>query len=76
MQMLIEMISTAEEIVVTTTMITVRDELLSFPAQSGKLLNVGTEEEKNNKTVRKKKKIKYRYNITLSKNSLLNKKYP
>ena len=35
MQMLIEMISTAEEIVVTTTMITVRDELLSFPAQSG-----------------------------------------
>ena len=75
MQMLIEMISTAEEIVVTTTTITVRDELLSFSAQSGKLLNVGTE-EKNNKTVRKKKKLKYRYNITLSKNSLLNKKYP
>ena len=60
MQMLIEMISTAEEIVVTTTTITVRDELLSFSAQSGKLLNVGTEEEKNNKTVRKKKKLKYR----------------
>ena len=45
MQMLIEMISTAEVIstaeaiemiiVVTTTMIKVRDELLSFPAQSG-----------------------------------------
>ena len=48
MQMLIEMISTAEVtstaeaiemiIVVTTTMITVRDELLSFPAKSGILL--------------------------------------
>ena len=33
--MLIEVISTAEEIAVTTTMITVRDELLSFPEQSG-----------------------------------------
>ena len=35
MQMLIEMISTAEAIVVTTTLIKVQDELLSFPAQSG-----------------------------------------
>ena len=37
MQMQIEMISAAAEIVITTTTIVVRDELLSFPAQAGTL---------------------------------------
>ena len=37
MQMQIEMISTTAEIVVTTTTIVVRDELLSFPAKAGTL---------------------------------------
>ena len=36
--MQLEMISTAEEIVDTTIMIAVWDELLSFPAKSGTLL--------------------------------------
>ena len=37
MQMQIEMISAAAEIVITTTMIVVRDELLSYPAKAGTL---------------------------------------
>ena len=37
MQMQIEMISAAAEIVITTTTIVVRDELLSFPAKAGTL---------------------------------------
>ena len=60
----IEMISTAEAIVVTTTMIKVRDDLLSFPAKSGTLLLLRHSKclisEQRRKNIKLKAKITYK----------------